>query len=56
MKKSSSYIEINNLTVYAYHGVFPDENKKGQNFRITARLYLDMEQAARTDDLSHSAD
>lgn len=56
MKKSSSYIEIDNLTVYAYHGVFPDENKKGQNFKITARLYLDMEQAARTDNLSYSAD
>lgn len=56
MKKSSSYIEINNLTVYAYHGVFPEENKHGQNFKITAKLYLDMEQAAKTDELSHSAD
>lgn len=56
MKKSPSYIEINNLTVYAYHGVFPEENKQGQNFKITARLYLDMEQASNTDDLSHSVD
>lgn len=56
MKRSTSYIEINNLTVYAYHGVFPEENKKGQNFGISAKLYLDMTQAARTDDLSHSAD
>lgn len=56
MKRSTSYIEINNLTVYAYHGVFPEENKKGQNFKVSAKFYLDMEQAAKTDDLTHSAD
>lgn len=54
--KLNSYIEIKNLTVYAYHGVFPDENKKGQNFKISAKLYMDMEKSARTDDLSDSAD
>lgn len=44
-------IRIENLEVYAYHGVFPEENKLGQTFIICADLYVDASKAARQDDL-----
>lgn len=50
------YIEIKNLEVYAYHGVLPEENKKGQRFFLSARLYLDIEKAKSCDDLNYSVD
>lgn len=49
-----NYINIENLKIYAYHGVFPEENRQGQDFFISARLYLDTTVAAGTDDLNHS--
>ena len=33
---------IDNLEVYAYHGVFPEENEKGQPFFINMVLYTDL--------------
>lgn len=47
-------IRIENLEVYAYHGVFPEENKLGQIFVINADLYIDATNAAIEDDLSQS--
>lgn len=47
-------IRIENLELYAYHGVFPEENKLGQKFVICATLYVDATKAARTDDLTQS--
>ena len=44
-------IRIENLEVYAYHGVFPEENKLGQKFVVSASLYVDAAKAARQDDL-----
>ncbi|MCL1901098.1 MAG: 2-amino-4-hydroxy-6-hydroxymethyldihydropteridine diphosphokinase [Firmicutes bacterium] len=32
-------IEINNLEVYCNHGLMPEENKLGQKFIVSARLY-----------------
>ena len=40
-------IRIEDLEVYAYHGVFPEENKLGQKFVISASLYVDAGKAAR---------
>lgn len=48
------YILIENLKVFAHHGVFPEETKNGQDFYITAKLYLDTLPAAVTDELSLS--
>ncbi len=49
-------IRIEELKVYAYHGVFPEENKKGQNFYINAVLYTDTRNAGLEDDLALSTD
>ena len=44
-------IRIDNLEVYAYHGVFPEENEKGQPFFVNAVLYTDTRPAGLKDDL-----
>lgn len=42
-------IIIENLQVYAYHGVYQEENEKGQNFYVNAVLYADTRKAGRED-------
>lgn len=53
---TASYIEINNLEVYAYHGVFSSEQKKGQRFFLSAKLYTDITNAYKSDDLEDAVD
>lgn len=47
-------IRIDNLEVYAYHGVSPEEKAAGQFFYVNAVLYTDIRPAGREDDLSLS--
>lgn len=47
-------IRIDNLEVYAYHGVFPEENEKGQPFFVNMVLYGDTRNAGRADELTLS--
>jgi len=47
-------IRINNLEVFANHGVFPEENSLGQKFIISAVLHVDTHKAGLTDDLTES--
>ena len=47
-------IHIENLEVYAYHGVFPEETVLGQKFVICADLYVDTRKVAKQDDLLQS--
>ncbi|MCM1044609.1 MAG: 2-amino-4-hydroxy-6-hydroxymethyldihydropteridine diphosphokinase [Candidatus Gastranaerophilales bacterium] len=49
-------IRIEELEVYAYHGVYPEENEKGQPFFINARLFTDTRKAGWSDELSESID
>ena len=42
-------IIIENLKVYAYHGVYKEENEKGQNFYVNAVLYADTRKAGKED-------
>lgn len=49
-------IFIENLKIFAYHGVFPEEKREGQNFYVNAVLEIDTERAGIADDLSLSAD
>lgn len=42
-------IIIENLKVYGYHGVYPEENEKGQNFYVNAILYTDTRMAGHED-------
>ncbi len=44
-------IIIENLRVYAYHGVHKEENENGQNFYVNAVLYTDTKMAGEEDDL-----
>lgn len=47
-------IKIQNLEVFAKHGVFPEENVLGQKFIVSVVLYTDTRKAGRTDDLTAS--
>jgi dihydroneopterin aldolase/2-amino-4-hydroxy-6-hydroxymethyldihydropteridine diphosphokinase len=47
-------IRIEDLEVFANHGVFPEENVLGQKFLVSAVLYTDTRRAGRTDDLTAS--
>lgn len=47
-------IKIENLEIYAYHGVFPEEKEKGQLFYINAVMETDLYKAGKTDDLTAS--
>lgn len=49
-----SEIKIDDLRVYAYHGVYPEENEKGQNFYVNAVLTQDTRSAGESDDLNMS--
>ena len=47
-------IKIQNLEVFANHGVFPEENVLGQKFVVSAELYTDTRKAGQTDELTAS--
>ncbi len=49
-------IRIENLNLYAYHGVYEEEQKNGQNFFVNLTLYTDTQKAGKSDDLSLSID
>ncbi len=50
----NDYIEIDNLVVFANHGVFDEEEAMGQRFMISLKLYTDISNAANTDDITRS--
>lgn len=47
-------IRIENLEVYAYHGVYEEENRKGQPFFVNMVLYSSLREAGKTDELEKS--
>lgn len=47
-------IRIENLEIYANHGVFPEENEVGQPFFINVKLYTDTRKAGLLDELAFS--
>lgn len=49
-------IRIENLEVYAYHGLTRQEKEQGQVFYISAVLYLDLRLAGMTDQLEYAID
>lgn len=54
----TSYDEIRLMGIggYGYHGVLATERQEGQPFHADVVLYLDTSQAARGDELTHTAD
>lgn len=49
-------IIIEDLEIYAYHGVFAEENRLGQKFLVSAELYTDFEGSVENDELELSVD
>lgn len=49
-------IRIDNLEIFAHHGVFPEEKERGQYFYVNAVLYTDLRLAGKRDDLKLSTD
>ena len=47
-------IKIENLEVFAKHGVFPEENVLGQKFLVSATMFTDTRRAGLTDELTAS--
>ena len=47
-------IHIENLEVFANHGVFPEETRLGQKFLLSVTLYLDTRPAGKSDCLEKS--
>ncbi|MBQ9928995.1 MAG: 2-amino-4-hydroxy-6-hydroxymethyldihydropteridine diphosphokinase [Lachnospiraceae bacterium] len=47
-------IRIENLEVYAGHGVYEEENRKGQTFFVNVIMYTDVKEAGSRDELSLS--
>ncbi|MFA9559812.1 dihydroneopterin aldolase [Evansella sp. AB-rgal1] len=45
-------IYVNGMEFYAYHGVFPEENKLGQRFFVDVVLEMNTVEAGQTDDLT----
>lgn len=49
-------IRIQDLEIYAKHGVFPEENVLGQKFLVSMALHMDTRAAGETDALEDSVD
>ncbi len=48
------YITIQDLEVFANHGVFEEELNLGQKFLVSAKMFFDASAAGRSDDLNRS--
>jgi len=49
-------ISLSNMAFYAFHGVAPGEKRDGQRFFVDVDLYLDLREAARSDDIKSTVD
>ena len=50
----NSYIFLDNVRFFAYHGVGEQEREVGNEFVINLRLKVDIARAAETDDVTHT--
>lgn len=44
-------IKMDKMKFYGFHGVFPEENKLGQQFYVDLELFLDLSLAGKSDQL-----
>ena len=49
-------IFMKEMSFYAFHGVYPEENRLGQRFLVSLALDCDLRKAGASDDLSLSVD
>ncbi|MDQ0418263.1 dihydroneopterin aldolase [Croceifilum oryzae] len=50
------HIFFEKMLFYGYHGAFPEENKLGQRFQVDLKLFLSLQEAGYTDDLTLTVD
>ena len=50
----NSYIFLDNVRFFAYHGVGQQEREVGNEFVINLKLKVDIARAAETDDVTHT--
>ncbi|MFX3673715.1 MAG: dihydroneopterin aldolase [Paenisporosarcina sp.] len=48
------YIHVNEMEFWGYHGVFQEENKLGQRFRVSLSLAVSLKAAGETDSLEET--
>lgn len=48
-------IKLTGLNFYGYHGVLPEEQQMGQEFSVDVSMYLDLQEAGKTDKLEVTA-
>ncbi|MBP7111352.1 MAG: dihydroneopterin aldolase [Firmicutes bacterium] len=49
-------VSISSMEFYGYHGCMPEERRAGQPYFVDVDVFLDLERAGATDDLSASVD
>jgi len=49
-----SYILLENIEIYAYHGVFEQETRVGNHFTVNVKMKVDISRAAATDELDNT--
>ncbi len=49
-------ITLLGLRIPAHHGLLPEERVEGQTFLVDVTAWLDLAEAGKTDDLSHTLD
>ncbi|WP_407272607.1 dihydroneopterin aldolase [Radiobacillus sp. PE A8.2] len=49
-------IYVNQMEFYGYHGLYPEENKLGQRYKVDVVLNLDLKQAGKSDHMDDSID
>lgn len=47
-------ISLTGLDLFGFHGVYPDEKRDGQRFVVDITVWLDLTEAAATDDLTRT--
>lgn len=47
-------IKIKDLELYCHHGVYPEEERLGQRFVVSAEMFMDTREAGKNDDLTKS--
>jgi len=49
-------VTLKDISIYAYHGVLPEEKERGQEFRVNVELYTNFEGISQTDQLEQVID
>ncbi len=51
-----TYIFLEDIEIYAYHGFFEQENRVGNRFLVNVKITVDISKACHTDNLDDTVD